>query len=131
MTTLDDIYGKPSGKTLKAADLEGEKWEVVITGWKQHTFTNTDRKTGEEYQAPRIILSFAGHEKELVVNRTNARIIEKAYGSDPSEWIGKTISMYEHETPIGPGIAVETIKKVRKIGATSERNPPPFDDTPF
>lgn len=86
---VDEIY--PSTKSLKAADLQGRTVGVVIENFEVKKFDNGNK----------IILSFAGKEKTLVVNKTNAKIIATAYGVNTEGWLGKKIEIYPDKTMFG------------------------------
>jgi hypothetical protein len=130
--TVEGTYGSGGGSYLKADDLQGEDWELVITGWDKREFDQADFETGEKYKKWKAILSFAGEERKLVLNMTNANAIKAAYGSRFDEWIGKTIVLFEADWKGKPCIRVRVPKVVKKVAAkTNERNPPPSDDIPF
>lgn len=131
--TMDDVYSS-GGNTFKASDLDGDDWDVVITGYEVKEFENTDAKTGEKYKVRKAVLSFAGHDKKLVCNKTNAGSIAYVYGKNFADWVGKTITMFPATTEVGgetkPCIRVR-IKKQKtgtKAKQYDEVNPPPLDD---
>jgi hypothetical protein len=122
------------GQYLKGDDLGGEDWELVVSGWEKKLMDQTDFDTGEKYKKEKFILSFAGEERKLVLNATNANTIKKAYGDRVSEWVGKAIILFESTWQDKPCIRVRVPKVVRKATEKSkydERNPPPSDDIPF
>lgn len=86
---VNEIY--PSGKSLKAEDLKGHTVKVKISGTEVKKFDNGNK----------VILSFEGKEKGLVVNKTNAKIIASAYGPDTDHWVGKAIEIYPDKTMFG------------------------------
>jgi hypothetical protein len=136
MTTPEDdtvsaVYGTGGGTYLKAEDLQGDDWEVTITGYRKKEMDQTDFETGEKYKKWKVILSFAAEEKELVCNKTNADTIKAAYGDLLPGWLGKTIIIYEGDWKGKPCLRVRTPKAVKKVApkGSDERNPPPpFDD---
>jgi len=78
-------------KYLKADDIisAGGEMTVTITGVVLGAFDKTD---GSQETKP--IVSFAGQDKQLILNKTNARRIESILGFDDSEdWIGKSITL--------------------------------------
>jgi hypothetical protein len=134
--TVSGTYGSGGGTYLKADDLNHEDWELVIKGWRKKEMDQTDFETGEKYKKMKAILSFAGEEKELVLNKTNAETIKSAYGDSYSEWIGKTIILFEGDWKGKPCLRVRTPKVVKKVAPArgqDERNPPPplDDEIPF
>lgn len=85
MTTIDDLF--PSNY-LKAADVAHEP--IV-------TISKVDRekmksKEGKEELKP--VIYFKEFEKGVVLNRTNATIIETLYGRDIDEWINARVQLY-------------------------------------
>lgn len=86
---VDEIY--PSSKSLKAADLQGKTVKVTIANCEAKKFDNGNK----------IILTFQGKEKGLVVNKTNAKIIASAYGGNTDGWLGKGIEIYPDKTMFG------------------------------
>lgn len=71
-------------KYLKAADLQGRKVRAIIDRVEMD-------KIGED---TRIVMSFRGKEKSLVVNRTNANTISDMYGNETDNWFGKEIVLF-------------------------------------
>lgn len=133
--TVTAVYGSGGGNYLKADDLGGQDWELVIAGYEKKEMDQTDFETGEKYKKWKVILSFIGEEKKLVLNKTNADSIKAAYGDSLPGWVGKVIVLFEGQWQDKPAIRVRVPKVVRKSAAKSqydERNPPPFNDkVPF
>jgi arabinogalactan endo-1,4-beta-galactosidase len=71
-------------KFLKAADLNGGEVMVTIKDCIVETI-------GED---KRPVLYFAGKDKGVVLNKTNATNISEAYTPDTDEWIGKKVILY-------------------------------------
>lgn len=94
---VNEIY--PSNKSLKAEDLKGHTVKVTIDKYEVAKFDNGNK----------VILSFSGKEKTLVVNKTNAMIIQSAYGADTDGWVGKIIEIYPDKTTFG-GKLVDCIR---------------------
>jgi hypothetical protein len=81
---VSDVY---QGDYLKAADLQRPVRvtirEVAIKVFK-------DQQTQEEQR--KIVLGFVGAKKEMVLNKTQAKAIAAAVGTDTiDEWAGKAI----------------------------------------
>lgn len=125
--TVSATYGDGTDY-LKAADLNGEDWELVISGYDKKMFDQTDFETGEKYKKVKVVLSFAGEKRTLVCNATNARAIAAAYGDAYSGWIGKSIILYTGEWQGKPALRVRTPKAVKKV---APRQDLPNDDIPF
>ncbi len=80
-------------KYLKAADLLGKDVTVTIT-----------RVNGEDLQMTngtkehKFLVSFEGTEKQLVLNKTNAKSIAKALNEKRAvKWAGQRITLYPTE----------------------------------
>ena len=78
---IDDIY---QGESLKAADLKGQAHVVVIA-----TVVRKDFDDG-----PKLVLTFQGRKKSLIVNKTNANRVAFAHGKDTNAWVGREIELY-------------------------------------
>ena len=80
-------------------------------------------KTGEK----KPVLWFEKSEKGLILNRTNATTIGKAYGRDTIAWKGKRVTLFGAETEFGG----ETVDCVRVRPPTAPEMPleakPPID----
>lgn len=76
---------------LKADDLNGKSVVVTISE-VEFDQIGKDNKEGKK-----LILSFRGKDKKMVVNKTNAKTIEKLYGDDTDGWIGKPIKLVSRE----------------------------------
>jgi len=74
-------------KYMKADELNGNV-ECRIRG------LGLEELNGEK----KPVLQFVGMEKGLVLNKTNASVIESAYGDETDDWIGKTVVVYSDKT---------------------------------
>jgi len=85
MADIYDIYG---GQYLNATLVTSLKLEG-----KALTITSVEiQKVGREENAQeKIVLLFKEIEKQLVLNKTNARIIGESYSNDYTTWVGKRI----------------------------------------
>lgn len=82
------------------------------------------------------IVKFAGKEKGLALNKTNAKIIAAMYGDHTREWKGKLVALYVTQTSSPDGmvdcIRVRPTKPGRRRAATSRQpDPPPPEDMPL
>ena len=136
---IDAAY--PS-KYLKTADLGGRSVRVTIDRFEIEEVVDGDRKP---------CLYFAGKDKGIVLNRTNADMICSAYGEETDNWLGQVIELYPDKTRFQgkmvdcirvrvPKIAKETVIQPQRPtaplpqnGGYSDRNPPPItdEDVPF
>ena len=85
MATIDDLFPSPY---LKSADVANQP-VVTIAKIEREKMKN---KEGKEELKP--VLYFQEFEKGIVLNRTNANIIEDLYGKDIDEWIGAKIQLH-------------------------------------
>lgn len=72
-------------KYLKAADLQGRQVSVAMANVAYE-------KMGDD---TKLVLYFAGKDKGLVLNKTNANNIAAIYGQDTDGWIGKSVVLVE------------------------------------
>lgn len=85
---LNDIY-ESNSNWLKADDIKGSKPIVTIESAevKENTYNGETKK--------QIVLKFAGKEKQLGLNFTNAaRIAELTGTEDFDEWVGTSLKLY-------------------------------------
>lgn len=82
MANINEAF--PS-KYLKAADF-GDDTPVVTISAIEFEEVGKDKEV-------RPILYFEGEDKGIVLNKTNATNISKAYGSETDDWIGKKVQI--------------------------------------
>jgi hypothetical protein len=70
---------------LKASDLQGRQVRVPMSHVEM-------KDIGGDHKP---ILFFVGHEKGMVLNKTNANNIAVAYGDDTDDWTDKEIILFE------------------------------------
>ena len=116
---MKDAY--PS-KYLASEDLGDNEATVKIKSIRMEKLN--DRKTGEEVDKP--ILYFFGKEKGMVLNPSNWKRLQMAFGTDETDdYIGKSIIIYVDMTPLGPGLHVRGVKPAAKAsGFNAEMKPP-------
>lgn len=78
---LNNIFG---GDTIKAADLKGREFTLVIA--------SVDLKKFDD--GPKLIITFQNAKKALIANKTNSERIGMMYGTNTDGWIGREISLY-------------------------------------
>lgn len=98
MANIDELY--PS-KYIKAGDLKGQDVAVVITSQTIEEVGKTEEK--------KPVLWFEGKQKGLILNRTNANVIGKAFGRETGAWAGKSIVLYPTQTEFG-GEMVDAVR---------------------
>jgi hypothetical protein len=131
MSSIDDIYTTNS-KFLKAADLNNQKPVVEIANAEVHenTYNGETKK--------QVVLSFAGKDKVLGLNKTNARRISQLIGTDDfTDWIGWRIRLYVDQTDLDgktvdcirifPDLPEQSNEKAKAATATAHN----LDDPPF
>ncbi len=79
-------------KYVKASDLEGGPKTVVI---RELLVEEIGQGKSAE---PKGVLNFSDFEKGLVLNVTNCRTIEDAYGTESDNWSGKSVELFSTET---------------------------------
>lgn len=99
MPKLNEIF---SGDYLKAEDLQGRSVPVTISAVSVKEFDD----------GKKLILSFAGKDKQLVCNKTNASIIQEVLGSsDTDDWVGQKVTLItkkvEFQGKLVPAIRVK------------------------
>ena len=88
---INDVY-QGASDFLKASDLKGKGVKLTISKVGVQEFD--EKGDSGPYKAKKLILSFEGTEKELVLNKTNGRAIGAMYGDETDGWIGKQIKLY-------------------------------------
>ncbi|HEX8837468.1 MAG TPA: hypothetical protein VF748_11070 [Candidatus Acidoferrum sp.] len=74
---------------LKASDLSDRTWTLTIDNYEMAELQAND---GRKQTKP--VLYFRRVKKGLVLNVTNARTIEAAYGDEMDDWVGQEIVLY-------------------------------------
>lgn len=85
MTTMNDLFPSPY---ITAQDVK-HKPTVTIKSFSKKTMKN---KQGEEEVKP--VVFFAEFEKGMVLNKTNANVIAKLYGSTLEDWVGERVQLH-------------------------------------
>lgn len=104
-------------KYLKADDLEDRDWSVTIKNVLIENIGQGEKK--EE----KLIIYFRELDKGLVTNRTNANIIEKLYGDETDEWIGKPVTLWPNHDVEFKGEIVSAIRIRSKAPQMSKAVP--------
>lgn len=88
MPTVDEIYPSKNSDHIKADDLKGHEVKAKIASYEIADFSG-DKK---------VVLTFSGKDKTLVMNKTNSKTIAGAFGDDIDGWIDKEINLYPSTT---------------------------------
>ena len=86
MTDLSEIY-PDTGKYLKAVDLHNRITTVTI---EQVTPQEVGKDSNRERKP---VAKFKGRTKQLILNKTNSRILRDLYGSRLEDWEQKKITL--------------------------------------
>jgi hypothetical protein len=108
-----DIHSAFPSAYLKAADLDGPTRRII-------TRVSIKDIRGDK----KVIADFADDGLPLILNKTNARAIARAYGSDTDRWIGKPIELVEALVDFQGN----TVPAVRVRIPTKARAEQPLDD---
>ncbi len=73
---------------LKSTDLQNRSARVTI---ERVAIEPLRQATGTREN--KIVITFVGKSKQLVANRTQARMLVELYGDDTDNWVGKTIML--------------------------------------
>lgn len=114
-------YKTAFGSFLKTEDLQGRAVRLTIESVSSEDI-ESDR--GKE---KKLVARFAGKEKGLVLNRTNAdSIAEIADSEDTDDWAGISIVLFPDKTKFG-GKTVDCmrIRAVQANGSGKKAAPPP------
>ncbi|MGC8614113.1 MAG: hypothetical protein ACP5L2_07775 [Conexivisphaera sp.] len=101
MVDVDSIYG-PSGY-LRASDLPPKPVAYVIEGVEVRTFDGVQK----------LVLSFKGERKRLILNKTNAAALATMFGRDSDLWKGKEVTLVKRLIMTSNGQQVMSIRIVR------------------
>ena len=82
---INQIYS--GGDYLRAEDLKGRDVTVTINGYQVQEFENDGKRD------KKVVLQFAGTDRALVCNKTNAANLASAYGEEVDNWVGQKILM--------------------------------------
>lgn len=115
---------------LKAEDLNGKSVTLAIAGADMETLGQGAKKD------TRLVLSFRGTDKKLVVNKTNANTIAKLYGDDTDGWIGQRITIMPREVEFQGNMVWAIRVSLQKPGVAPAKSAAPVaavaeEEAPF
>jgi hypothetical protein len=120
-TTLSN-YKTAFGSFLKTEDLQGKACRLVIDS------VTTEEIDGDHGKEKKLVARFAGKEKGLILNRTNADSIAEISGSeDTDEWSGTAIVLFPDKTKFG-GKTVDCMRIRASQTAAKKPAPPPVEE---
>lgn len=80
---------------LKAADFKlDQKWRLEIEDVDLIAMEARDNQPARK----RLVVTFVGREKTLVLNATNQSFMEERLGYNPNDWIGATVVLWRTTT---------------------------------
>ena len=86
---------QPESKHLRAEDFKlDQKWRLLIEDVELVQMEGRDGKPPRK----RLVLTFSGREKGLVLNATNQGFLEDRLGYNPNDWIGATVVLWRTTT---------------------------------
>ena len=83
MPKVSEVYG---GAYLTGADLAGKSHRLPIQ-------SVAVEEVGDEREE-KLVVSFTGAKKSLVLNKTNASTLVSAFGDDTDAWSGRTVELF-------------------------------------
>lgn len=127
MPSINDIYESP---WLRPEDLHGKPVRVTIAQVEvTQLLDRTTNKTKNQ-----LVLSFAGSDKRLGLNMTNAQMIARMHGDDYMHWVGRKIVL-RVEPVQAYGQLKDVIRVVYEAPAAGEAvafgAPPPAQQPPI
>lgn len=94
---------------LKAANLQGRAWQLTIADCRMEHFDDESKP----------LLLFAGTERGLILNKTNAGILVNAFGPETDAWRGRVVELYPDRVMFA-GRIVDAIRvRIPQAGAAS------------
>ncbi len=111
---FDELY--PS-RFLKSDDFETGPMQFTIASIKP------EQLNGER----RVLCTFKDTDKQLVLNKTNARALARMYGNDTRNWLGKTVTLVATEVDF-KGDLVPAVRI--KVTPPKHQSAPSVDDDP-
>ncbi len=111
---------------LKAEDLAGKPRRVRIKDYEV-----ADMKQQDGSKQTKIVLSFLGKAKKLILNRSNAAALGAALGDDLDEWTGAEIILSPGKTPNGQDTITVAVIPDEQTPAPVPANAPGAADNPF
>lgn len=109
--------GSAFGNYLKAADLNGKRVTVTFEEITVEEMKGDGQK--------KLVAAFAGKDKKLIINRTNADTITDILGTDETEdWIGKSVVLFPSKTSFqGKRVDCIRVDAVRRAATAPPARP--------
>jgi hypothetical protein len=108
--TEDDVAGLYGSQHLSADEVGDRKLRWTIDNVSKEIMPARDNKPAKE----KLVLSFEGQKKTLVLNTTNFNMLKATISRHPGEWVGAVIGIYTEMTSFAgqakKGIRLKVIK---------------------
>lgn len=118
----------PESKHLRAEDFALDvKWKLKIDDVNLELMPSRDGKP----ERNRLIVSFAGRQKGLVLNSTNQQFLEARLTKNPNAWVGAEVVLHRTTTQFS-GKVVPAFRFIEARAANAPVRQPGEDETvPF
>lgn len=93
MAKVSEVYASP---WLRSEDLQGRTVKVTIATATVETLPQADGS-----QAEKIVVSFVGAKRKLILNKTQAAALVAIAGDDTDRWIGVVVFLAPQPTNNG------------------------------
>lgn len=103
---------------------EGQDMTITLQNVKREMVTGNGGKKEE------CMVAYIKGNKPMILNRTNAKSIEKLYGPYIEDWAGKQVTLYESSTRVG-GDTVACLRIRPTVTANGVKPKKKMDDTRF
>ena len=88
---------------LKLEDLQGKAHDVTIGQVEYRAVMPVPGQTEQK-----LVLHFEDRQRALILHKTNALTMAKAYGEQPEDWTGKSITIKPGQVNRKPTILITT-----------------------
>lgn len=113
---------------LKADDLQGKSFTVTIADVALEELGQGAQKD------TKLVLTFQGKTKKMILNKTNAGAVSKLYGDETDNWIGQQITLSPREVEFQGqpvlAIRVSILKPQAAAPAAPKAKPAPVKRQP-
>jgi hypothetical protein len=125
--TEQDVEGLYGSQHVSAEEVGDRKLRWTIS----NAAVNTMPARGNEPARDKVVLSFTGQKKTLVLNSTNFNLLRAGISRHPGEWVGAEIGIFTEMTSFAGqpkrGIRLKILKLPEGI-ATAKPAPAAADD---
>ena len=114
--TESDVEGLYGSQHWSAEEIGDRKLKLTVSHVAKTEMPARDNKPARD----RVVLSFEGQKKTLVLNTTNYNLLRTSVSRHPGEWVGAVLGVYTEMTSFGGKPTRGTLVGVPKTGS---RNP--------